>query len=344
MEKDNRLSLQASMAMPLFAVWLLAGCYSSSTGSRADDIDARADTGSEPISTDDAGRNAMAYDARQDAAAGNGGQKATTSDQEGGSSQPLGAEGGSDGSTEPSAPPTNPPPSAQRDAGVSNTTPRFELPALPTAQDGGSTTSIPPPPLTSPDAGDGEFSGGLQPGERAPAPGEVPSNVYGGPAVPWGPYEPGFPSECDDTGGAGWAISGPEVNPCIAYNLCVVQCNVDSDCDDGGSGDAIPTCNLKGVRVWPSDFSGSCELACDDETVCPDGMACVHDYDRSLCLWPADIAHPECPAWCELDPLPKGCPGWCAVAGVGCDPDAEGYCCEGLVCGSEGWCIQEESE
>lgn len=138
-------------------------------------------------------------------------------------------------------------------------------------------------------------------------------------------------------------MSSPEgaENGCIFYALCDVGCDRDSDCDDGGSGNATPRCNPDASISFPPEYAGSCELICDSDTVCPEGMACVSDVDKTICMWPSDVAQPGCPAWCELDPLPRGCPGWCAVAGVGCDPEAEGYCCDGLVCGSEGWCVEE---
>lgn len=217
--------------------------------------------------------------------------------------------------------------------------------------DTGITPDTPPQLNPEYDAGKDAFIGGVPPGERAPVLGEVPGNVYGGPTVPWGPYSWGFlEGECNKSGGGTLPMVSPEGgNACISYDVCRIDCSQDSDCNDGGSGNAIPRCNQNpsssSVSSW---YSGVCLLICDSDTICPDGMACVRNYyagdSTNICMWPLDIAEPGCPAWCELDPLPKGCPGWCAVAGVGCEPEAEGYCCEGLVCGSEGWCVEESEQ
>lgn len=317
MERKNRLSIGLLWTVALFSASVSIGCYSSSTTSigAAAESDSGTDNGSHSKPNVDSVREA------EETGGDDNLEQVTPTD------------GGSDN---PTPPPTIRLPTDGLDAGSPDANQGFVFPVLPPSTPD---TDVAPPisPPTEPeyDAGEVEFSGGLEPGERAPAPGEVSGNVYGGPTVPFGPYTAGFPSECDNTGGM--AMMSPEGgNQCIAYNLCSIACVEDSDCDDGGSGNSIPTCR-------PSLFSGNCELICDENTTCPDGMVCIDDVERNMCMWPADIAQPGCPAWCELDPLPKDCPGWCAVAGVGCDPDVPDYCCEGLVCGSEGWCVEESA-
>lgn len=312
MERKNRLSLRIIPTIVLFVASSSMGCYSSSTTSIGAAADSSTNNGSPSTPNDDSDKEPE----------GTGGDNSPE--------QAKPADAGSDNSP----PPTTTLPTDRMDAGSNDGGQGYVFPVLaPSPLDAGIVPPISVPPVSEYDAGETEFSGGLQPGERAPAPGEVPGNIYGGPSVPQGPYDWGFPSECDNTGGFG-TLSPQRENQCVAYSLCSINCVEDSDCDDGGSGDAIPTCrsNL---------FSGYCELICDDNTTCPDGMVCIYDVDSSTCMWPTDIAQPGCPAWCELDPLPKDCPGWCAVAGVGCDPDVQEYCCKGLVCGSEGWCIEE---
>jgi hypothetical protein len=85
-----------------------------------------------------------------------------------------------------------------------------------------------------------------------------------------------------------------------------------------------------------------CELACDPSTTCPLGMTCLYYDGVGACRWPVEVAIPGCPTWCDVDPLPRDCPGWCAIEGVGCNPADTGYCCEGLVCGPDAYCIVEE--
>jgi len=70
-------------------------------------------------------------------------------------------------------------------------------------------------------------------------------------------------------------------NECIAYNLCSVECNQDTDCDDGGSGNATLRCNPKAPNSFPTENTGACELICDSDTVCPDGIACVNPQSPS---------------------------------------------------------------
>lgn len=199
------------------------------------------------------------------------------------------------------------------------------------------------------------ISGGLAPGERAPKPGEVPANVYGGPQEPYvisvnyphfdstQSFEPAWnqpeyreknpppESRCDN----GWGsadVGYLNLHPCVIYYLCSQPCERDSDCDDGGSGNAVPVCT-----------DPYCDLLCDQGRSCPDGMVCLTVDDRASCFWPIDAIVPGCPAWCDLQPTPQGCPGWCAQEGVGCPEGDEDYCCQGLVCGPDGFCIEESA-
>jgi hypothetical protein len=217
------------------------------------------------------------------------------------------------------------------------------LPQLPDVGDTGIST------VAANDAASNTISGGLASGERAPKPGDVPSNAYGGPVDPMSltAYYPRFDpmvvdwenlleagtGPCNDKVFIPWLPS--ESQPCIAYYLCSALCTVDTDCDSGGSGSAVPVCQY--------DLTGWCLLRCNNTVTCPDGMACVdgNDGNGSQCLWPVDVLRPECPGWCELDPTPQGCPGWCAAKGVGCKEGDTGYCCDGLVCGPDGYCIEE---
>jgi hypothetical protein len=193
-------------------------------------------------------------------------------------------------------------------------------------------------------AEDAVLFGGLALGERAPAIGDVPWNAYGGPVEPVS-MEVHYPrfygtypvienlSLCDGTTSLGTlTLEDLERQPCVMYFLCENYCLNDISgtvCDDGGSGNATPVCN-----------QDTCELICDDQRTCPDGMVCVTDDSGSKCWWPLDIAAPDCPAWCETDPLPRDCPDWCASKGVECGADY-GVCCEGLTCGSGGLCVEE---
>jgi hypothetical protein len=199
---------------------------------------------------------------------------------------------------------------------------------------------------------DASFTGGLASGDRAPKPGEASPNAYGEPIEPhvisvhYPHFDPAsyaglssLPDEkyaeeeienkCGEQSVGYWSIDPSESQPCAAYYLCIHDCEADTDCDDGGSGNALPVC----------DIDGSCTLYCDEQRICPEGMVCITEANRGLCYWPIEIIAPGCPAWCELDPAPQGCPGGCAAEGVGCRNE-EGYCCDGLVCGPDGYCIE----
>lgn len=297
-----------------FSLWVafvplgfISGCYTSRDTEVEIDRSAQADSGHNTISQTDS--DAESEPIERDGHSGS----AIEADR---SAQ--------DESSDRSQPKNTLPSSGQRDATATDTLPPFETPDFGTWEDSGVGAPL---DATLQDA-EVTFRG-LEPGERAPASGEAPSNDYGEPTEPWGPYDWGFPENCN----GGMSIDGFESNPCVAYSTCSISCNRDSDCNNGGSGDAIPNCSI----------DSTCVLLCDDDTFCPDGMVCVFGFFADdICMWPSDIAKPDCPAWCELDPPPKGCPDRCAVAGVGCDPQEPDYCCEGLFCAPEGWCVELE--
>jgi hypothetical protein len=118
---------------------------------------------------------------------------------------------------------------------------------------------------------------------------------------------------------------------CLSFNFCYIDCDNDDTCPNVDSGSAVPRCSASGV----------CILYCDSERSCPDGMMCVSGIDGSVCLWPEDRIEPGCPAFCEQNPLPRECSNFCAALLMACDPDKEIYCCEGLSCSTEGYCVQE---
>ncbi len=215
--------------------------------------------------------------------------------------------------------------------------------------------------------------GGLAPGERAPKPGEAQPNAYGEPGGPLvvtvrysgfrgsGESSLTYPydwldeyadlanhEECESSNYE-W-INGAKRGLCVSYYACRPDCEFDTECDGGGSGNAEPVCDL----VTECDESaepgcvryGGCELRCNQERTCPEGMACVTwsgfggGSSISRGYWPRDVLTPQCPAWCEQDPLPQGCSGSCASKGLSCGEQADD-CCDGLVCGAEGFCVEE---
>lgn len=218
--------------------------------------------------------------------------------------------------------------------------------------------------------------GGLAPTERAPKPGEAQPNAYGEPGGPLvvgvrylgfrdsGEFGLTYPydyldeyadlakhQECESSNYE-W-INGAKRGLCVSYYACRPDCVFDADCDGGGSGNAEPVCDIYTECDESAEPGcvrhGGCELRCNQETTCPEGMACVTwsgftgeagGGSISRCYWPRDVLTPECPAWCEQDPLPQGCSGSCASKGLSCGEQA-GDCCDGLVCGAEGFCVEE---
>jgi len=184
-----------------------------------------------------------------------------------------------------------------------------------------------------------------QEGTRAPKYEEFPDNAYGGPEFEsiflWeigrNRCEDGveyFFSESDAAlalmDDAAASFQGLE-ELCLYFASCEIGCSRDDDCPGVDSGSAVARC---------SD-SQECYLQCDDQKSCPDGMMCVSGVDRSMCLWPQDAIKPGCPAFCELEPIPRECPNFCASQLMACNPEGEPHCCEGLICAAEGYCVQQ---
>jgi len=159
------------------ALWSL-GCYSSSTsiGSETD----KRDSGSRSIADEDTA------------------QPATIADRDTGAERVDRQDSGLDAS---STPPPVTLPTDRLDSGSLDSSQGYVFPELVESQPDTSPAQD-ESPQSDPeyDAGKDVFIGGLPPGERAPAAGEVPGNVCGEPTVPWGPYDGGFP-ECEESGG-----------------------------------------------------------------------------------------------------------------------------------------------
>ncbi|XXX72793.1 hypothetical protein WMF30_34605 [Sorangium sp. So ce134] len=67
---------------------------------------------------------------------------------------------------------------------------------------------------------------------------------------------------------------------CDVAALCVYECEVAADCPQPQSGTATPVCN------------SICSLPCDENTTCPNGMECWHQYhgsgdtdEQGVCMW-----------------------------------------------------------
>jgi len=121
------------------------------------------------------------------------------------------------------------------------------------------------------------------------------------------------------------------IDLCVSFESCILDCEADSDCPEGGSGTAVARCST----------SLFCYLDCDSQRTCPDGMTCIAGVDGASCFWARDEAVPGCPAFCEQEPMPRECQEFCASLYVACDPEKGVDCCEGLVCSEERYCVQE---
>lgn len=178
-------------------------------------------------------------------------------------------------------------------------------------------------------------------GIRAPKYGDVPSNSYGSPEVLEARERACGTNSLTSLGGIfdmRYAFGSYDESDyqgledrCLFFIVCTIHCTDDAACPSVDSGSAIPVCsNL-----------GDCRLACGSNRPCPDGMTCVSGTDGSVCLWPQDSIEQGCPAFCEQDPIPRECPNFCAPLLVACDPEKGMNCCEGLLCSSEGYCVEE---
>lgn len=182
----------------------------------------------------------------------------------------------------------------------------------------------------------------VEAGTRAPKSGEVPDNAYGGPGFdrsagrdPCNGY--GLNSFLDPLGPGSMLFDTDPLSYegleelCLSFMICAINCSSDDGCPPGGSGSAVARCSV----------SNQCYLDCDSQRVCPDGMMCISGGDASICLWPQDQTTQGCPAFCEQTPIPRECPNFCASQLMACNPEKGVDCCDGLICLSEGYCVQE---
>lgn len=183
---------------------------------------------------------------------------------------------------------------------------------------------------------------------RAPDPEDAPENFYGSSSIGAaemisGGYVIGgsIPSFYLDPGPDATELERQVAN-CLFFGIKTIECRSDSDCPSGGSGTAVPRCTFNPlVTSGYGNSSRVCYLDCSSDRSCPTAMACVSGTDGASCAWPMNKNLAGCPSYCDREPVPHGCPNWCAALYVACDPDAGVSCCQGLVCSSEGYCVQE---
>lgn len=71
----------------------------------------------------------------------------------------------------------------------------------------------------------------------------------------------------------------PDEEP-LQFCLCTDECETDSDCPAGDTGNAEAACITRETQKH-------CFLTCDNDETCPDGMICTqgHDLEQRVCAW-----------------------------------------------------------
>lgn len=88
------------------------------------------------------------------------------------------------------------------------------------------------------------------------------------------------------------SVDGSPDEQALRFCLCTDECESDSDCPEGDTGNAAPTCVAGDAQKY-------CFLTCDNDETCPAGMICTQGQalGQRVCAWGTRAAGCDTTEW-----------------------------------------------